>query len=94
MWFWLRNRRFGNYKFRRQHPVGDYILDFYCAELKLCIELDGAHHEIDAVAEEDKARTQYLDRQGIMVLRIENETVRRDSDNVGDCIRWAINQRK
>jgi len=38
VWSWLRDRRFGGYKFRRQHPVGDYIVDFYCSELKLAIE--------------------------------------------------------
>ena len=91
VWFWLRNRRFGDHKFRRQHPVGDYILDFYCSELKLCIELDGAVHEF--VFERDNARTAYLEKQGIIVIRIENETVRRDPDTVANCIRWAIEQR-
>jgi very-short-patch-repair endonuclease len=94
LWSWLRDRRFGNYKFRRQHPVGDYILDFYCAELKICIELDGSVHDIDAVAEHDKARTRYLERQGISVLRLENEELIRDPDTVTDCIQWAINRRK
>jgi very-short-patch-repair endonuclease len=94
IWSWLRNRRFGNYKFRRQHPLGDYILDFYCAELKICIELDGAVHEIDAVAERDKERTRYLERQGIEVLRLENEELIRDPDTVIDCVQWAINKCK
>jgi len=94
LWSWLRNRRFGDYKFRRQHPVGDYILDFYCAELKIAIELDGAGHEDDTVAERDKQRTRYLERQGIFVLRIENQTFIRDPDNVSDCIQWAVDQRK
>ncbi|HEV8659207.1 MAG TPA: DUF559 domain-containing protein, partial [Thermoanaerobaculia bacterium] len=44
LWSWLRNRRFGDYKFRRQHPIGNYVVDFYCRELKLVIELDGAKH--------------------------------------------------
>ena len=94
LWSWLRDRRFGNYKFRRQHPVGDYILDFYCAELKIAIELDGAVHEVDCVAERDKRRTQYLERQGIMVVRIENDQMRIEPDIVSDTIQWAINRRK
>jgi very-short-patch-repair endonuclease len=45
LWSWLRDRRFDGYKFRRQYPIGRYVLDFYCAELKLAIEVDGRHHE-------------------------------------------------
>ena len=93
MWSWLRDRRFGNYKFRRQHPVGDYILDFYCAELKFAIELDGAGHEVDCIAERDKRRTRYLEKQGIFVVRIENNQMRCEPDIVGDTIRWAIDKR-
>ena len=44
MWKWLRGRRFSAYKFRRQHPMGIYSLDFYCEEAKLAIELDGSQH--------------------------------------------------
>ena len=91
LWSWLRNRRFGNYKFRRQHPVGDYILDFYCAELNTAIELDGEYH--DFVGEHDQMRTAYLERQGILVIRIENKELLRDSDYVANCIQWAIEQR-
>jgi len=94
IWSWLRDRRFGNYKFRRQHPIADYILDFYCPELKIAIEMDGEVHGIDNVAEHDKARTRYLERQGIDILRIENEELIRDPDTVIDCIQWAINKRK
>jgi very-short-patch-repair endonuclease len=94
LWSWLRDRRFGNYKFRRQHPVGDYILDFYCAELKIAIELDGVVHEVDCVAEHDKRRTRYLERQGIMIVRLENEQMRIEPDIVSDTIQWAINKRK
>ena len=92
LWLWLRNRSFGDYKFRRQHPVGGYILDFYCAELKLAIELDGQYH--DFVADYDEMRTAYLRRQGIEVLRIANNELMKDSDSVNDTIQWAINKRK
>ena len=91
LWYWLRDRKFGDYKFRRQHPIGDYILDSYCAELKLAIELDGAYH--DFVAEYDQMRTTYIERQGIILIRIENEAFAGNADGVGDSIRWAIEQR-
>src|SRR2546428_8377682 len=45
LWSWLRDRRFFGHKFRRQHPAAGYILDFYCPELKLAIELDRRHHQ-------------------------------------------------
>ena len=45
VWRWLRHRSLRHLKFRRQHPVGPYVLDFYCADLRLCIELDGAVHQ-------------------------------------------------
>src|SRR5205807_3851435 len=48
LWRWLRDRRFGDHKFRRQYPVGRYVLDFYCHDLKLAIELDGSPHEFRA----------------------------------------------
>src|SRR5712692_11728031 len=54
---WLRDRRFLGYKFRRQHPIGNYILDFYCAELQLAIELDGSHHESSWMNEYDSTRS-------------------------------------
>src|SRR5216683_5986126 len=44
VWVWLRDRRFEGYKFRRQHSIGGYVLDFYCAALRLAIEVDGEHH--------------------------------------------------
>ena len=94
MWSWLRDRRFGNYKFRRQHPVGDYILDFYCAELKIAIELDGAGHEVDCIAGRDTRRTRCLEKQGIFVVRIENNRMRCEPDIVSDTIQWAIDKRK
>jgi uroporphyrinogen-III synthase len=53
VWSWLRNRRFSNYKFRRNHPVGIYFLDFFCEEAELNIELDGRHHVFPEQQEHD-----------------------------------------
>ena len=90
IWSWLRSRRFGGYKFRRQTPIGRYVVDFYCAELKLAIELDGAHHKTDWMSEYDGDRSRYLEARGIRVLRIPNELLIRDSLLVGEQIQAAI----
>ncbi len=66
----LRNRQFHGYKFLRQKPIGPYVADFYCAELKLVIEIDGDSHAAQKAY--DAQRTEYLARQGIRVLRYTN----------------------
>ncbi|HEV8660460.1 MAG TPA: endonuclease domain-containing protein, partial [Thermoanaerobaculia bacterium] len=90
LWSWLRNRRFGDYKFRRQHPIGNYVVDFYCRELKLVIELDGAKHYSADGNEYDTARTLVLQTYGICVIRISNELLIRDALTAAQCIEAAI----
>jgi type I restriction enzyme, R subunit len=92
VWSWLRNRRFGRFKFRRQHPIGDFIVDFYCDELKLAIELDGAQHECIAVCEVDDARTLVLHGYGIEIVRISNRLLARDPVTAAESIQWAIDR--
>jgi very-short-patch-repair endonuclease len=75
VWNWLRNRAFLGLKFRRQHPVGCYILDFYCAEMKLCVEVDGGVHATFAKAIYDDERSCELSKLGITVVRLRNEDV-------------------
>lgn len=70
MWHGLRSRRAGGYKFRRQHSLGPFIVDFYCLELQLAIEVDGATHEEPEKQEYDRRRTEYLNANGIEVLRL------------------------
>ena len=84
LWYWLRNRYLSDYKFRRQRPIEDYILDFYCAELKLCIEIDGASHDQRVVY--DARRTQFLMSRGITVLRLRNESIDEHPDGAWDLI--------
>ena len=67
-------------KFRRQHPVDRFILDFYCASAKLCIEVDGGIHEEQQ--ERDAARTEYLGARGIRVIRFTNDEVLDDTRSV------------
>jgi very-short-patch-repair endonuclease len=72
LWRALRDRRCRGHKFRRQHPVPPYVLDFYCEELKLAIELDGSGHGVEDQKAHDERRTQFLERQGIRVIRFRN----------------------
>jgi len=71
----LKKRQVGGYKFRRQHSLGRFIVDFFCYELMLSIELDGeVHADLQAIAR-DEQRDNYLSEQGITVLRYENRWV-------------------
>jgi lipoate-protein ligase B/very-short-patch-repair endonuclease len=88
LWYFLRNRQLNGAKFRRQHPIGRFILDFYCDELKLAIELDGGQHA-DAV-EHDEARTRWLNEHGISVLRIWNNELFVNLEGVLDTIYFRI----
>jgi len=75
LWQALRNRQVGRLKFRRQHPIGRFILDFYCPEKRLAIEIDGGQHGEPEQHLYDEARTAALAEQGITVLRFSNEEV-------------------
>jgi len=81
-WTSLKNRQLEGRKFRRQHSVGNYILDFYCPKERLCIELDGAGHYTDEGIEYDKKRTKYINSLNIKVIRFENKEVFEDLKNV------------
>lgn len=75
LWVHLRHRKIQGFKFRRQYGVGPYILDFYCPQLKLAIEVDGPGHQRTAQREYDQARTDYLNAFQITVLRFTNQQV-------------------
>ena len=75
LWQSLRNRKLMNLKFRRQHPYGNYVLDFYCHEIKLCIEADGGIHNEKDIKEYDIKRTKGLNENGITVLRFTNKEI-------------------
>jgi very-short-patch-repair endonuclease len=70
LWLRLKNRQLGGYHFRRQHPIGPYILDFYCAAAKLAIEVDGYSHGVGDAPAHDARRDAWLAGQGIGTFRI------------------------
>jgi len=86
VWRWLRDRRFREFKFRRQYPIGPFVLDFYSPLIKLAIELDGAPHLEAERRLHDAKRTRYLAKHGITVLRFWNQDVREQPDSVADVI--------
>ena len=69
LWEELRGSRLNGLRFRRQHPIGPYIIDFYCASLHLGVEVDGAAHDFAARARHDERRYQWLARHGVTMLR-------------------------
>ncbi|NIR02743.1 MAG: DUF559 domain-containing protein [Gemmatimonadales bacterium] len=88
----LRNRHLAGAKFRRQHPVGPYILDFYCAQARLAIELDGGQHSEAAQQRRDARRTRVLEAQGVRVLRFWNNEVLAETEAVLETIWNALTQ--
>lgn len=75
LWVFLRNKKLDGMKFRRQHPIDKFVVDFYCHEKKLVVELDGGIHDIKVNKEYDEARTAMLAGLGIYVLRFNNDEV-------------------
>ncbi len=81
-WTLLNGSQLDGRKFRRQHSVGRYILDFYCPSEHLAIELDGAVHDNDAAQAHDLDRRKFLEQMGIKVLRFENKLVFQQTEGV------------
>ena len=94
LWSRLRAGQLGGWRFRRQHPVDRFVLDFYCPAARLAVELDGAqHHTPDGLAH-DAERTDWLQqRHGITILRFDNPQLLRQTDVVLERIRQALNPR-
>ncbi len=80
MWSVLRGRKFMGYKFRRQYGIGRYIIDFYCPALQLAVEIDGASHTWPGAAERDHIRQQWIEKQGITVVRFLSSDVMKNLD--------------
>jgi very-short-patch-repair endonuclease len=89
LWNLLRGKQMAGLRFRRQHPIGPYIADFFCSAAKLIVELDGSQHSADANIAYDAARTRWLEERGYMVLRFDNAEVLKDSAGALERI-WLI----
>jgi len=83
LWSGLRNKRLGGYRFRRQHPIDNFIVDFACLKAKFIIELDGPTHESDEQQAYDAKRTDFLNSKGWTVVRYANDAV---FDNLADVL--------
>ncbi len=82
LWKELQNKQFYGYKFTRQKPVGNYILDFFCNKLSLAIEVDGYSHNFEDILDKDLEKEKFLNSLGITVLRFDDNEVMMDINNV------------
>jgi len=90
LWTALRAHRFGDFKFRRQHPIPPYTLDFYCATARLAIELDGDTHGHPGQAQHDREKDAFLQGHGIRVLRFWNLDLLENFDGVLETVYRAL----
>jgi type I restriction enzyme M protein len=90
LWALLRGRRLGGFKFRRQHPCGPFILDFFCPERRLAIELDGGQHFEPRARAYDDWRTEFIAARGITVVRFPCDQVLRRTEGVLVAIAFAL----
>ena len=89
LWNVLRDE-IPDFRFRRQHPIGDYIVDFICLPKKLVIEVDGGYHSEPRQMDDDEARTMNLNSLGYSVIRFSNEEVMFDTKNVTEKIKNKV----
>ena len=82
LWTYLQGRKFHGLKFRRQHGIGPYIVDFYCPEMKLAVEVDGQSHFTPEQIEKDSIRTKFIESNGLQIVRVVNGDVYSDIEKV------------
>lgn len=90
LWEYLKGNSFYGLKFRRQHPIQNYIADFYCHKLELIIEVDGGYHENERQKEKDREREKVLKFQDIRIIRFTNEQVLNDIETVIEQLKTII----
>ncbi len=91
LWEELKMKKLDGFKFRRQHPIGIHILDFYCHHKKLGVELNGGYHDDENQKELDRIRTKILNRQNIKIIRFKNEAVINQLDSVLREVKTELN---
>ncbi len=82
LWNELKQKKMMGYDFDRQRPIDEYIVDFYCKDLQLAIEIDGISHDYEEVIKNDKIRQKRLESLGVHFLRFDDREVRNDRRNV------------
>lgn len=92
LWRYLKRSQLEGRKFRRQHSIGPYIVDFYCPAEKLVVELDGEPHNAPNRKDYDSEREDYLQEQGVCVVRFENQVVFENIDVVLEGIAWHFDR--
>lgn len=90
LWRAIRTRKVNGLRFRRQHPLGPYVLDFFCPEFRLCLEVDGAGHSFGERPQHDERRDAWLAAQGIRTLRLSAELVLHDVDDAVRTLRGYL----
>jgi very-short-patch-repair endonuclease len=92
LWNALRNRGLAGLKFRRQYPVGQFVLDFFCLEKSLAVEVDGKIHKNPATQNHDRERDKYLSQLGIRIIRVFNDQVLHNLEFVLNTIQEEANR--
>ncbi len=87
LWFHLRNRKVEGLKFKRQHPIGRFVVDFVCTDKKLVIEVDGATHMSEEAIRRDRNRQNWLEENGYVVMRFWGDEVKNEIVSVLERIR-------
>ncbi|WP_373696741.1 endonuclease domain-containing protein [Microvirga yunnanensis] len=93
LWQSLRNRKLARWKFRRQHPIDRFVVDFVCLDAKLVVEVDGATHSTDREVRHDQDRTRHIEACGFHVIRFSNAEIYEDLDGVIETILSELEQR-
>lgn len=89
--FWsILKQYFSNYKFRRQHPISQYIADFYCHKLKLVVEIDGGIHLSNEVKNNDKIRDDFMESLGLNIIRFTNDDICKNGEIVAQKLKEFI----
>ncbi len=94
LWYFIRNKQLGDFRFRRQHSVGPYITDFACVEARLVIELDGDQHALGTAPARDEKRDAFMESDGWKALRFWNRDVYENIDGVLESILDACENSK
>ncbi len=87
LWYFIRRKQLGGFRFRRQHTIAPYIADFVCIEAKLVVELDGEQHGLDGAPEHDERRNAFMESEGWAVVRFWNNEV---YDNIDDVLETIL----